>query len=342
MRLIIILISGFILFCDISFCQFNSRLDLEAGYMNIHNPLLNSEENIQMRAEGELSYNLSGGNSSFNANARFRPEWTGIETVLRSVKMGSQAGYLYEAESFALGVTAAAKRNLYNTYQPVISHDMMNIQGDFSYNLPSEIVLRLSPGYYRQIINFGSRQITDLLALNLSAGKSLFGSVNGEGGIYTEFFSVTEKPGKISIQKEYSLPGWKIGPELNFTYSEESIITLQYHFLLLNSENTEFPSNEQMVRFMAGLMPEENISFMLIADFYWHNIKVRNGTGYEEASILNYTSLNFENRILLKIGYDVSENVEVYLRTGYSKEDLTNSNLSEKSWSLMAGLSLTK
>lgn len=343
MRLAVIFIAGLVLFSGAAFCQLNSRLDLEAGYFNNHNPALKGEEDILLRAEGELSYNYpDAGNGSFNANLRLRPEWSGVETALRSVKMGAQAGYFYETEVLGLGFTAAAKRNLYNSYKPLITHDLLSLQGDVTYSLPSEVTLRLSPGYFRQIINFENRQTTDLLSLKLSAGNSLLGPVNGEEGIYAEFFTIRELPGKIAPQKESSLPGWKIGPELNFTYSEESILTFQYHFLLVNSGSTKFPSYEQMVRFMAGIMPEENISVMLMADYFWHNIKVRKSASYEEAATLNYSSLNYENRILLKIGYDVTEDVEVYLRTGYSKENLINDIFSEKSWSIMAGLSFTR
>lgn len=342
MRLIAAIISGLILLSQFAFCQLNSRLDLEAGYFHIHNPSVEGEEDILMRAEGELSCNYAAGeNGAFNALMRLRPEWSGVETALRSVKMGAQAGYFYEREALGLGFTVGAKRNLYNTYQPLIFHDLISLQGEVNYSLPAEVILHLNPGYYRQIVSFENRQTTDLLSLKLSAGSSLFGSVNGEGGIYSEFFTISEKPGKITTQKGNSLPGWKIGPELNFTYSEESIVTFQYHFLFVNSANTKFPSYEQMIRFMAGVMPEENISIMLMADFYWHNIKARKNSSYEDTSILKYSSLNYENRVFLKIGYDLTESIEIYLRGGYSRENLLDEIFSDKSSSLMAGFSFS-
>lgn len=335
-------ISGLFLLTETAFSQLNSRLDLEAGYFNIHNPVLMNEENILLRAEGELSYNYSGDNSPFSSLVSIRPEWSGVEAEMRSLKMGAQAGYYNETNAFGYGFASAVRRNRYYIYKPAISHDLLSFQGDFNCKLPAEAILRLIPAYYRQIISYQSRQTADLLSLNLSAGKSFIQGLNSEGGIYTEFFSVREKPIGSYPGKETFAPGWKIGPEVNFTYSEECIVTLRYHLLFINSRNTGFPSYEQMLRFMAAVMPEENISIMLLADYYWHKIKVRNGTNDAEASILNFSPLNYENRILLKIGYDVTENLEVYIRTGYTRQNLLNDNFSEKSWSLMFGLSLMK
>ncbi|MGE5432756.1 MAG: hypothetical protein ACM3QX_16860 [Syntrophomonadaceae bacterium] len=336
------ILAGLIFYQNLVFCQLNSRLDLEAGYFNIQNPVLSSEENLLMRADGELSYDYSGDYSSFNTLARIIPEWSGIETGMRSLKMGAKAGYSMQTEASSYGITASAKRNLYKSYQPAICHDVLSLQGDYTYNLSSESILHLSPGYYRQTINYESKQTTENFMLNLAAEKSIYPGVTGEGGIYSELFSIREKSGSWPLQKEKFVPGWKIGPEVNITFSGEVIAALQYRFLLVNSKSTEFPSNEQMVRFMAGVMPEENVSIMLLADYYWHKIKVIKGTSNDEVSILNYSSLNYENRVLLKIGYDVTEALEVYFRTGYSRENLLNDTFSEKSWSLMFGLSFTK
>lgn len=324
------------------FCQFGFRAGLEAGYFNIRNPILSDEENILMRAEGELSYANIGETGSFNALAFIRPEWYGTETMLRSVKMAVQGSYFQEGESSGWGITASAKRDLYKNFQPVIYHDLLSLQADFTSSLSSEISLRLSPGYYRQMVRYENEQAVDILSLDISAGHSFLPGLNAEGGIYTEGFSISEKPWNPLLQKENPSKGLKAGPELNLGYSAQCIITAQYRFLFLGSKNTRFPSNEQMIRFMAGTMASEKVSIMLLADYYWHKIKVRKGGADSWVSNLAYTSLNYENRILLKIGYDVTENAEVFCRTGYSKENILNGNFSEKSWSLMFGLSFSK
>jgi len=79
-------------------------------------------------------------------------------------------------------------------------------------------------------------------------------------------------------------------------------------------------------------------SVFLLADYYTRNFKTKNSTDNN----LLYTPINLENRIYIKLGYELKNSFEIYLRSGYTNESLYKNNLSIKGWNIMVGIEVNK
>ena len=89
---------------------------------------------------------------------------------------------------------------------------------------------------------------------------------------------------------------------------------------------------------MAGKIFFDYLSAFLLTDFNFYKY-VKSGN-YVEAVTPLYTPLNSENKIYLKIAYDLSDNVEIYTKTGYFKENLYEDKFSLEGWNAMIGIEL--
>jgi hypothetical protein len=48
--------------------------------------------------------------------------------------------------------------------------------------------------------------------------------------------------------------------------------------------------------------------------------------------------MNLENRVYIKLGYEINGSTEIFLKSGYFNENLYKNNLSFKGWNVMVGV----
>ena len=156
-------------------------------------------------------------------------------------------------------------------------------------------------------------------------------------GIYLERFFVSGNINQTQNENN-SNNGWRYGPQLKINYLKGFVTSLDYEFLLHNSQLTSSFSYENQLKIVAGKIFSEKWSAFVLVDYYFRNFKLKDPSNNYNA--LLYTTANYENRIYLKLGYDITESLTVYLKNGYLKENISNDKFSFEGINILLGLEL--
>ena len=102
----------------------------------------------------------------------------------------------------------------------------------------------------------------------------------------------------------------------------------------------EFPIYEHYIRFLYGKIIKLRYSIFFLVDYYFRRFAIRDNM-INDLNLI-FLVLNNENRIFLKITYDIKKNIFIYLKSGYYNEDLFNVSYSLKGWKILLGIGFKK
>ena len=197
--------------------------------------------------------------------------------------------------------------------------------------------ISLNLGYAFQKFSSTGKQQLDMIFLNSQLYELINPFFKIGYGIYTEKFSIQND--LINLKhKINSNKGWRYGPEMSLNYLKNFILKFEYRFLFYDSQFTTYPSTEQWIRLVGGKIISKKWSIFLLVDYYYHSFKKTVNNNDNEYPL--YTPTNFENRIYGKLGYDVSDKLEIYLKPGYFKENLFSDKYSFEGWDLLIGFEI--
>jgi len=319
--------------------QFRIKATAETGYYTSNGTSIIRQSDYLNSVDGQIGYNYKDDARSAEIKFRVRPELYGIYNPLRTLKFGADGSYNQFEESFNWGFELS--RQLYNFSGRNIdlSYDSFNI-------LAKGILFPLENNPIGGVIGYGYQKINNSITQDLEYNFINFTSsvpVSAYSklgyGIYIENFSVTDvipkMPGYIQGSQNKN-EGWRFGPQAGFYYLKDAVLNLDYRFLVHNSQLTDNFSYEQWIRLVAGKLITDKWSVFLLVDLYLRKLKL-NAEGEKNLSLL-YNSLNIDNRIYLKTGYELSDHFEVYIRTGYFKENLVVNQYSYSGWNTLLGV----
>ncbi|MGD9900322.1 MAG: hypothetical protein AB7T22_14455, partial [Calditrichaceae bacterium] len=151
--------------------------------------------------------------------------------------------------------------------------------------------------------------------------------------IYTENYEIQfESTGPEPARNT----GWRIGPGFSFHHKSVYYFNLSYQLILESSELSEEFSREHQIKILWGLFLSKKWSLFFYGDYRYYSDK-----GKDIPAELSYTPVNNENWYYIKLGYDLDIKKEIYIKTGYSKEDLIYSNRSLSGWQGLLGFNLS-
>ena len=318
--------------------QLNIRADAETGvYGNTGSEILDRYDYFNS-LEGQIGYGYKDESRSANVKLRIRPEFYGIKNQLKTLKIRADAAYHQNEKTFNWGFRVNRQQYKFDGRNIDLNYDSFNLvlKGDLFFidNLP----LSIAAGYGYQKINNDGSQDLDLYMLDLYTTKNLGRFSYLSAGLYIEKFNVSGNNYIAYYKSPEKNDGWRFGPQLIFNYIKDLVINFEYRFLFHNSDLTRNVSYEQMLRFVAGKLFTEKLSGFILADLYFRNFRL-NSIGETNLYLL-YNSMNIDNRIYLKVGYDLSGLLEVYIRTGYSKENLIDNKYSFSGWNAVFGIEI--
>lgn len=319
--------------------QFKIKANAETGYFTSNGTSIISQSDFLNSIDSQFGYTYKDEMRSAEIKFRVRPEFYGLDNPLRTLKFGADGSYDQSEDSFNWGFELS--RQLYNFRGRNIdlAYDSFNI-------LAKGVLFPLetnpiggTAGYGYQKINNSITQDLEYYFVNFTSSITLSESSKLGYGVYIENFSVSNEtpslPGQISSFLTEN-EGWRFGPQVGFYYLKEAVLNIDYRFLVHNSGLTNNLSNEQWLRVVTGKLITDKWSIFLLVDLYLRNLKL-NAAGEKNLSLL-YNSLNIDNRIYLKTGYELSDHFEVYIRTGYFKENLVANKYSYSGWNTLLGV----
>jgi hypothetical protein len=319
--------------------QFNYKINAESGLFRSFRSGLyaNNNEDILLAAEGLAGYKINEDRRNALVQIRLRPEFYGISNELRSLKFKASAAYYEQENNFNWGINTDRLLFNFNGNNIDISYNQFLISGELTFFPFDNGPLVADAGYSFEKITSDQNQNLDMTFINACAYNIISTSLKVGYGIYLERFFVTSNINQPQ-NKNGTNNGWRYGPQLKINYLKDFITSLDYEFLLHNSRLTSSLSYENMLRFVAGKIISERWSAFVLVDYYSRNFKIKDAANNYDA--LLYTAANYENRIYLKLAYDVTDALAVYFKSGYFKENISNDKFTFEGINILLGLEL--
>jgi hypothetical protein len=315
--------------------QVDWRVNGEVGFYNSSGDAVLRTSGLITRLDSFLKYEYENENHSASVKLRFRPELYGANHPVNSIKIKADGDYYHVENDLTWGLNVTTQRNFFNARTVDFTYDIFSAAANI---FRSDIGLSATTGYAYQLIKSKDVYGLDLLFLDLKLFQPFSSYVKSGYGFYIERFFVNNKIIIIDSTSENENRGWRIGPQVSFIYLKDIILSIDYRFLIHESKFTKYPSYEHWIRIVAGKILLDYLSAFLLVDYNVNKfIKSRN---YVEGITPLYTPLNLENKIYLKISYDLSDNVEIYTKTGYFKENLYEDKFTLEGWNAMIGIEI--
>lgn len=300
--------------------QFSWKLNTEGGYFTSEGSAFKDRNDLLLQFDGDLRYLYSFGTKSLSFELRLRPEFYGYDHPFKVIKFRGEGNYMQKGNKYEWGLHLVNHRysysgesfeQVYNTFFMQTHLQWFSNPGRFFY---------LSAAYAFQNTDFQRDLDLDLFFLEGTGYIIPIKYMRYGLGIYVERFLIRYNMVYNDVFEKNSNSGWRIGPSLTFNYLKDFFVKLDYRFLLHFSQMTTFPSYEQRVRLVSGVIFFTRWSFFLFVDYYTRHFN-HNEADKDRLSVF-YTPINLENRVYLKLSYDLVKNVEIYIKYGYFKENL--------------------
>lgn len=319
----------------ISFCQVTWKTSLETGYYNSSGDGLTGQEDIQIKLDGQLRYDYERKKQNATAYLRVKPEMFGLKDQMRSMRLKAFGSYSYNFDNFVGGINITSQRHLFSGKYIEINYESFLLLGDASFEIFNNTPVNASLGYAYHSLS-AEEQSLDLIFFDTKLNQSINSYLKIGYGAYGEKFLVGSLTRTNYILQKNKNSGWRLGPKVNLSYIKDFIFNFEYRFLLHGSRLTAFPSFEHWLRVVTGKIFGERWSVFLLADYYIRKFKTKDISFTE--NILLYTPMNLENRVYVKLGYEINQSTEIFFKSGYFNENLYKNNLSFKGWNGMIGV----
>ncbi len=324
-----------LVFYHLSICQVTWRTSAETGYFHSSGDGLIGQEDVQIKLDGLIRYNYQRKKQNASVHLRVRPELFGLKDRVRSMRLKAFGSYSYDFDDFEGGINITSQRHLFSGKYLEISYESILLLGEASFNLFKNTPIIASLGYAYHSLS-AEEQVLDLIFLDTKLSRIINSYLQFGYGAYGEKFVVSGLSRTNYILQKNKNSGWRLGPKIHLGYTRDFIFNFEYRFLLHGSQLTAFPSYEHWLRVVTGKIFNERWSVFLLADYYTRKFKTTNLALIENN--LLYTPMNLENRIYVKLGYEINGSAEIFVKSGYFNENLYKDNLSFKGWSWTMGI----
>jgi hypothetical protein len=322
-----------------SFPQLKWNLNGEAGVFKSSGIGIFNYQNLLTRFEGFLKYKFDSPERNASLSLRVRPEFYNTEVPVNSIKFKAEGEYYQSEEKFNWGLNVTRQINFFNYESYDLTYDIFTLTGNSVLFFLDNMPVNLNTGYAYQVIKNDEDYNLDLFLIDLTFFNKLVPNLNFGYGIYLEKFfiinNVVSNLGNLDVENN----GWRYGPQISLNYIKDFIINIDYKFIIHNSEFTRNLSSEHLVRLVAGKILFADWSAFILVDY--NTLSIKKTINYIAGITPLYTPLNLENRIFIKLAYEINNNLEIYSRAGYFKDNLYEDRLTLEGWNAMLGIELS-
>ncbi|MEW6194942.1 MAG: hypothetical protein AB1521_07300 [Bacteroidota bacterium] len=317
--------------------QVNVQGNIETGLYKSAGDILTDKNDLMFALEGKFGYKYEMENTELVADLKLRPEFYTLKNELSTLTFRANGDFQRREENFDWGLNIKRQYNKISGRDFDLNYDIFSLQGNTVFYWIENIPIAFLLGYAYQTIDPGTDQNHDIIYFEGKA-NSFWGSYFRIGyGIYIEKFTIEGEVTDNFIRAKEKITGYRVGPEIELYYLKDFVINGQYRLLQHISDRTEYPSFEHSVRLVAGKLIESGFSIFLLVDYCLRDIKRKEVD--EQISIL-YSPFNLENQISLKIGYDLSDTIELYIKGSYFRNDLVYKDYLFEGGNLLFGIEL--
>jgi hypothetical protein len=313
-------------------------LNAETGYYKTSGNAFLNRDDFLARIDGSLKYLYEQSGTNASVLLKARPEIYGFNNNFRSIKLKEAFNFYRIENDFNWGIFTSIYQHYYKGNDLNFSQNIFSLQGDAVFFRSSNVPINLSLGYTYLDTQINGNKNLDLVFLELGTEKYLNNYFRIGYGGYIEKFSVQNKFSTNYSNLSFENNGLRFGPLINLKYVKDFIINAEYKFLLHNSDQTSYPSYEQIIKLLAGKIFFTDFSGFILADFYFKRFSLKENN----SDILLYIPVNQENKYYIKLAYEIFATSELFVKYGYSKEILDVSAYQFAGWSFTIGFEISK
>ncbi len=321
-----------------TFPQIDWRVNSEIGLFRSSGDGVLKKEGLLTRLDGSLRYKYEADTRNASVSLRVRPEFYSFDNPVNSIKLKAEGSYYQVEENFNWGLNISRQRNFFNDDVVDLTYDVFTLVGSASWFYFDDMPFNILTGYAYQVIKGNEEYNLDLLFVDCKLLRTLSSDIKLGYGLYLERFFVENEIRLVNVLSGNENKGWRIGPQISFNYLKNIILNIDYRLLIHESNYTEYFSYEHWIRVIAGKIFFSDWSAFLLVDY--NSFFFNKTENYVEGTTPLYTPLNLENRIYLKIAYELSDNIELYTKSGYFKDNLYEDKFSLEGWNAMIGIEL--
>ena len=327
-------------FSSICYPQINWRINSEIGLFKSSGDGILKKEDLLTRFDGFLEYEYDTDIRNVSVSLRVRPEFYSFKSPVNSIKIKAEGNYFQAEENFNWGLNLTRQINFFNNDVADFTYDIFTLTGNGTWFYFDKLSINTNAGYAYQIIKNDEEYNVDLIFIDCKLLDQTSANTKFGYGFYLERFFITNEILLQGTKTGNENDGWRFGPQVSFNYLKEFIVSVDYKFLMQDSRFTKYFSYEHLIRFIAGKIFFTDWSVFLLVDY--NSFFLKKADNYIERVTPLYTSLNLENRISLKIAYELSSNIEVYTKSGYFKDNLYEDKFSLEGWNATIGIELSR
>lgn len=321
-----------------TFPQIQFKGAVESGYYKTYNSNQENTSSVESNLDLILGYNYKNNESTAGIKIRFKPELYDFENNFYSIKSNISGLYNYNSRGHSISAGGDASVFNFNFGGSQIKYYANLFHLVYSYNISPEKIVRVKTGFsYRQIQVLTSIS-SDLIFIESSLGNFIGNGTNLWLGIYYEHFNAGEDRNVSYLKSMIENKGFKMGFFSSFDVYADFIFKSEYKLLYVSSDITRSISLEHLFRLAFGYNLSINSTLLLYADLYLNGYKYKD-IDYEKYSY--YFLANFENSAYFKYGFDVKDNMEIYVKTGYYSIENFEKKGRHNFWNLLFGFEIT-
>lgn len=307
--------------------NFSFQISAEAG-CNQSNTL---DNNFVSRLIGRIKYQKYFSKNYVHLKARVSPALYGVKNSAKILKFSGDVIFGQRRKSFNWQACLMNKNYYYSSGMfDDAAFNIVLLGGKITKPFKTKTTFQLGIDYlYRNTLTHPHNRLNSIAGTFCTTYK-MGGATYLGLELYFEKFHI----GRSHTEEEANAnKGWRSGPQISVQHKSSYILNLTYNFFWRYSTLVRQHSQEQRIQLMWGRFLSKNISLFIYLNY--HNQPKTNSDIPVE---LTYMPLNNENWYYLKLGYDLSQITEAYIKMGYVKDELIYRNNSLEGWQGLLGL----
>ena len=321
-----------IIFSCFNHLQAGKPLSIDLGYENgyFRSDILG--DRLLIRMIGRLAYTKKFENNYINIKGRISPEFYGLSLDASAFKLGGEINLGGRLKSFHWQ-TSISSRNYY--YRSDRFNDVTFNIFQLGFTVNRTISNKVSMGglidyFYRDNAEQPRNEI-DSYRITFSGIYRLNQSNLVSFDLAFERFVINRA---VTIYTINNNEGIRMGPAIKYNHRSSHLFNMSYVLMHHNSDLFGQEYWEHRIHLLWGRYLIKKWSVFLFANYLF-----RPDQHPEETLIeLTYTSANNETGYHFKLGHDFSKLAELYLKIGYTKDELLYQNTDLAGWQYLIGV----
>lgn len=303
-------------------------MGIESGYFK--SDILG--DRFLIRGIGRLTYTHKFENNYINIKGRISPDLYGSSLDASALKISGEINLGGRIKSFNWKANASSRNFYYRSDRfDDVTFNIFELGFIISREISNKYSLNAGFNYfYRENAEQPRNEIDDyqyLVTGIYSINPSNFLSCE----LVIEEFIINRIK---TIYPQNENKGIRIGPVINYNHRSRHLINLGYELMQHSSELFDETYWEHRIHILWGHYLTKKWSIFLFANYLFRPDQHPDETMIE----LTYTSANNETGYHLKLGYDFREHTEMYIKIGYTKDELLYQNTDLAGWQYLLGM----